>query len=292
MTIRGTTRLIGILGTPLGHSYSPAMHNAGAQALGLDLAYLPLPVEPARLGEFLNALKAVNFLGVNVTQPHKQAVLAHLDELSDISQKMGAVNTILNRDGKLYGTTTDPEGFLRGFTDAGHSFEGKSVVILGNGGAARTIAFALFLMAGPNRVTVVARDAKKSAALAAEIADKTGSTLESLSLDQYAEHAAGFDVVVNTTPLGMLPDLEGSPLRPEWLHAGQTVYDIIYNPEETRLMRDAVARGCKVVGGLGMLVHQGVASFKIWTGRDANPRDFYEGIYRQKKMEMENGRGA
>jgi shikimate dehydrogenase len=292
MTIRGTTRLLGILGNPLAHSYSPAMHNSAIAALGLDLAYLPLTVGTAGLAAALSGLKAVNFAGVNVTQPHKQAVIPMLDELSDLSLKMGAVNTIVNRDGKLFGTTTDPEGFLRGFTDAGHSFEGKSVVILGNGGAARTIAFALFLMAGPERVTVVARDPRKSAALAVEIAEKTGRRLETLTLDEYAGHAAGFGIVVNTTPLGMHPDDGSSPLRAEWIHPGQVVYDIIYNPEETRLMREARQRGCAVVGGLGMLVHQGMASFRLWTGTDPRPEVFYAGIRAQQASEKKMAAAA
>jgi shikimate dehydrogenase len=282
MPIRGTTRLLGILGTPLSHSYSPAMHNGGIEALGLDLVYLPLPVETANLSTVIHALKAVHFLGLNVTIPHKQAVLPLLDELSDISQKMGVVNTIVNRNGKLFGTTTDPEGFLRGFTDAGHSFEGKSVVILGNGGSARTIAFALSLMAGPKRVALAARDLLKSGSLALEIAAKTGRELELLTLEDYPASAAGFDIVVNTTPLGMSPDIASSPLSAAALHPGQVVYDILYNPEETTLMRLARERGCAVVGGLGMLVHQGLASFKLWTGLEPDPETFYAGIRAQQ----------
>lgn len=288
MSIRGTTRLLGILGNPLAHSYSPAMHNSALAALGLDYVYLPFPVETARLSVMLEALKAVDFVGVNVTQPHKQAVIPYLDEISDISRKMGAVNTIVNRDGKLFGTTTDPQGFLRGFTEAGHGFEGKSVVILGNGGAARTIAFALFLIpdgAGPQRVALVARDARKSDSLAAEVLEKTGKALETRTLDDYAAHASGFDVVVNTTPLGMHPDVTVSPLRPEWLHPGQIVYDILYNPEETALMRDARARGCAVVGGLAMLVHQGIASFTLWTGLEPTVESYYAGIRAQQASE-------
>ena len=295
MPIRGTTRLLGILGTPLAHSYSPAMHNSALQALGLDLAYIPFPVEAAHLTSVVEALKAINFLGANVTIPHKQSVIPLLDELSDIATKMGAVNTIVNRDGKLWGTTTDPDGFLRGFTDAGHSFEGKSVVVLGNGGAARTIAFALFLIAegsAPKRVTIVARDAHKSTLLAAEIVEKTGLSLEMLSLDDYAKHAADFDIVVNTTPLGMHPHITNTPLRPEWIHPGQILYDIIYNPEETTLMRDARARGCAVVGGLGMLVHQGLASFKLWTGVEPDSQIFYAGIRAQQSSPTTPGSPA
>jgi shikimate 5-dehydrogenase len=158
-------------------------------------------------------------------------------------------------------------------------------VILGNGGAARTIAFALFLISegtGPKRVALVARDARKSETLAAEVLEKTGRALETRTLDDYAAHASGFDIVVNTTPLGMHPDVAASPLRPAWLHPGQVVYDILYNPEETALMRDARARGCAVVGGLAMLVHQGIASFRLWTGIDPAVESFYAGIRAQQ----------
>jgi len=286
MPIRGTTRLLGILGTPLAHSYSPAMHNSGIAALGLDLAYLPLSADAAHLKTLLESLKAVNFLGVNVTLPHKQAVLPLLDELSEVSRKMGAVNTIVNRDGTLYGTTTDPEGFLNGFKDAGHSFADKSVVIVGNGGTARTIAFALSLQSGssstPRRVALAARDLVKSGSLALEIAAKTGREIELFALEDYPARAREFDVVVNTTPLGMSPNVDVSPLPADALHAGQIVYDVIYNPEETALMRHARARGCAVVGGLGMLVHQGLASFKLWTGLEPDPATYYAGIRAQQ----------
>ena len=294
MPIRGTTRLLGILGNPLGHSFSPAMHNNALAVLGLDYEYLPFEVDAAGLPGKIAELKAnPDFVGANVTLPHKQTVIPLLSELSDLSEKLGAVNTIIHRDGKLFGTTTDPEGFLSGFTDAGHSFRDKSVVVLGNGGAARTIAFALHLMAGPERVTVVARDAKKSARLAAEVLEKTGHRLETIALDEYAAHSTGFDIVVNTTPLGMHPDTGTTPLRAEWLHRGQIVYDIIYNPEETTLMRDARSRGCAVVGGLGMLVHQGVASFKLWTGVDPDPESFYAGIRaRQAALTAAKNRGS
>jgi shikimate dehydrogenase len=285
MTIRGSTRLLGILGNPLSHSYSPAMHNAGIESLGLDLAYLPFQVEEAGLGPLLNALKSVGFLGVNVTMPHKRAVLPFLDEISEISQKMGVVNTIVNRGGKLFGTTTDPEGFLRGFAEAGHSFDGKSVLILGNGGSARTIAFALSLMASPSGITLAARDMEKSGVLAKEVLDKTGAAVALLPLDALGGETARFGVIVNTTPLGMHPDTAASPLRPEWLHPGQIVYDIINNPGETALMRAARARGGAAVGGLGMLVHQGLASFELWTGRNPGAAVFYEGIRRQQQRQ-------
>jgi shikimate dehydrogenase len=283
MLIRGTTRLLGILGNPLSHSYSPSMHNMAIERLKLDLVYVPLKVETSGLDACLRAIRELDFLGVNVTVPHKQAVIPHLDEISDISRLMGAVNTIVKREGKLLGTTTDPEGFLAGFREAGCDFDGKSISILGNGGAARTLVFTLFTLAKPKHVAVAARacDASMSEILAREIRDKLDRKLEIMELADYPRHGSRFDVLVNTTPVGMYPRTGESPLPPEALNPGQIVYDLIYNPGETALMRHARERGCKTIGGLSMLVHQGVASFKLWTGLDPDPALYYEGVRRQ-----------
>jgi shikimate dehydrogenase len=294
--IRGTTRLIGLLGDPVAHSLSPAMHNAAIASLGLDLAYVPLPVKAADLGTVVDALKALNFVGANVTLPHKNAVIPLLDEISDISRTMGAVNTIVNRGGRLFGTTTDPDGFLNAFTEAGHDLDGKNVAVLGNGGSARTIAFTLALMTTARRVAIVARSPDKSAALVAEIkAVAPACDITGLSFAEYQEVRKDFQVIVNTTPVGMLPNVDASPLPAEALEPGQTVYDIVYNPEETVLIRNARQRGCPVVGGLGMLIHQGLASFGLWlqeAAPDAGTRFlsqgssvFREGIRRQRELE-------
>lgn len=282
MPIRGTTRLLGILGNPLDHSWSPAMHNSALEALGLDYAYVPFVVREEDLGALLGALKSVNFAGVNVTMPHKQAVIPLLDEVSDLSRMLGAVNTITHKDGRLYGHTTDPEGFLRGFAEAGHSFDGKSVVILGNGGSARTIAFALAAQTQAARVALAARDATKSKAIAREVEAALGRSVEVVALEDYGARAREFEVVVNTTPLGMGSNHAVTPIPLDAIHPHQIVYDIISNPEETTLMRNARARGASALGGLGMLVHQGVASFKIWTGVDPDPALYYAGIRRQQ----------
>jgi shikimate dehydrogenase len=220
----------------------------------------------------VEALRRFDFRGANVTLPHKQAVLPLLDEISDLSRKMGAVNTIINENGKLVGTTTDAEGFLEGFREAGHDFGGRTVAILGNGGSARTLAHALMLAApAPARVVLVARDRKKSERLAKEIPG-----LEITDLGDYASLKKDIQVVVNATPVGMLPDPEASPLRPEDLQTGQIIYDIVYTPERTRLLRDAQDRGLQTVGGLGMLVHQGRASFRLWTGVMPEASLFYQ----------------
>lgn len=283
MKILGTTRLIALLGDPVSHSLSPAMHNAAFDHYGLDFAYVPLRVAAAGLKTALDAIRVFNFRGANVTLPHKTAVLPYLDELSESARMIGAVNTIVNDNGRLVGTTTDPEGFLEGYREQGHSFIGQSVAILGNGGSARTLAYALLMRDRPKRVVIVARDTEKSKRLAAEITERLGldpkgamPIPEAFPLQEYASLRDVIDVVVNTTPVGMHPNVDASPLSPDHLLAGQIVYDIVYAPERTRLLRDAEARGLKTVGGLGMLVHQGRASFEIWTGIKPDAGSYYD----------------
>jgi shikimate dehydrogenase len=283
MEILGTTRLIALLGDPVAHSLSPAMHNPAFEHYGLDFAYVPLRVPAEGLKTALDALRVFNFRGANVTLPHKQAVIPYLDGLTESARIIGAVNTILNEGGKLIGTTTDPEGFLECYREKGHSFIGQSVAILGNGGSARTVAYSLLMHDRPSQVILVGRDLKKSQQLASEIAERLnlngGSGAlpapEAITLTDYASVRKEIQVVVNTTPVGMHPNIDASPLGPEDLMDGQVIYDIVYAPERTRLIRDAEAKGLKTVGGLGMLVHQGRASFEFWTGIKPDAEMFY-----------------
>lgn len=283
MEILGTTRLIALLGDPVAHSLSPAMHNPAFEHYGLDFAYVPLRVPSEGLRTALDAIRVFNFRGANVTLPHKQAVIPFLDEVTESARMIGAVNTILNEGGRLIGTTTDPEGFLECYRENGHSFIGKSVAILGNGGSARTIAYSLLMHDRPSQVILVGRDLRKSQQLASEIADRLelrgGNTAlpapEAITLADYATVRGEIQVVVNTTPVGMHPNIDASPLAVEDLIPGQIVYDIVYAPERTRLLRDAEARGLRTVGGLGMLVHQGRASFEFWTGIKPDAAMFY-----------------
>ncbi|MDB5047836.1 MAG: shikimate 5-dehydrogenase [Fibrobacteres bacterium] len=284
MEILGTTRLIALLGDPVAHSLSPAMHNPAFEHYGLDFAYVPLRVPAENLKIALDAIRIFNFRGANVTLPHKQAVIPHLDDVTEISRVIGAVNTILNEGGRLVGTTTDPEGFLECFREKGHSFIGQSVAIIGNGGSARTIAYALLMQDRPSRVILVGRDVEKSKRLAAEIAERLdlggGSGAlpapEAVTFAQYPGIRKEIQVVVNTTPVGMHPNIDASPLNATDLEPGQIVYDIVYAPERTRLIKDAESRGLLTVGGLGMLVHQGRSSFEFWTGIKPDAGMFYE----------------
>jgi shikimate dehydrogenase len=278
MGIKGSTRLIGILGNPVHHSLSPAMHNAAFSHYDLDLAYLPLKVEGKDLPIAVEALRAFDFRGANVTLPHKQAVIPLLDEVSDLSLSIGAVNTIVNDKGRLIGTTTDPIGFREGFLTSGLTFKDKHIAILGNGGSARTIAFTLALPDTCAGIGLVARDLQKSLALADEIEAKTAQKVRCLDILDYAAHAHTFQIVVNTTPLGMYPNIDASPLEEEVLKSGQVVYDIVYTPERTELIQRAHRKKLNTVGGLGMLVYQGAASFKIWTGMDCDPRLLYRTV--------------
>ncbi|MEZ5099543.1 MAG: shikimate dehydrogenase [Thermoleophilia bacterium] len=254
--LAGTTTLVGILGWPVSHSLSPRMHNAAFAELGLDWAYVPLPVEPARVAEAVRGLVALGFVGANVTIPHKQAVVACCDAVDEVAARAGSVNTLLVRDGRVLGSSTDGLG-----ATAGIDAVGRHVLLLGAGGAARPSATAL-LDAGAGGVTVAARRGDA----AAELAER----LRALYPDRAIATAAAWppmedaDIVVNATPI---KDDAIVPVRPD-----QQVVDLAYLPDgrRTALVEAARAAGCRtIVDGLEFLVRQGAASFETWTGRPA-----------------------
>jgi shikimate dehydrogenase len=253
--ITGSTRVVGVIGDPVEHSRSPAMHNAAFDALGLDWVYAAFAVPRGEGAAAVRAIPVLSLAGLNVTMPHKADAADACDQLSPAAAALGAVNTVVVRsDRSLVGHSTDGEGFLRALGDEGVSVSARRCVVLGAGGAARAIAHALG-GAGAN-VTVAARreDAARSAAALAP-----GGT--AIALDDVPVET--FDVVVNATPIGMRR--EPPPFDPARLRAGQFVFDTVY-PAETPLLVEARARGAGAVGGLGMLVHQGALSFELWTG--------------------------
>ena len=258
------------------------MHNTAFEQNGIDFAYVPLKVKASDLETATQALRIFNFRGANVTLPHKQAIVPFLDEVSDISKMMGVVNTITNNDGRLFGTTTDPYGFLTGFSEAGYTFTGKSIAIFGNGGSARTLVFALMTEEKAARIILVGRNVSKSAQLLLDVKNNlasagvmSGTKLELLDSKPYSAIADEIDIVVNATPLGMHPNTDSSPVLSRDLRIRQIVYDIVYVPERTLLIREAESMGLQTVGGLGMLVHQGLASFQLWTGSTPEANQFY-----------------
>jgi shikimate dehydrogenase len=265
-------KIVGIIGYPLGHSVSPAMHNAAFKELGLDYEYIPFEVEPADLPEALPGLRAIHIAGFNVTLPHKETIIPFLDDVTKLARTIGAVNTVVNQDGELIGYNTDGPGFIESLKeDAGFEPKGKKVVVLGAGGASRAVTTMLAEMGAASLIIsdLIEDKAKELAEYAGSLSQtKCGwSKTDSLLLKSEIEHA---DLLVNTTPLGMYPEINKSPLPDKIkLPKELLVYDLVYNPAETKLLKTAKAAGCKAVSGLGMLIRQGALSFTVFTGEEA-----------------------
>lgn len=265
------TRLAVLLGDPVAHSRSPRIHNAAFRALGLDAVYLACRVAPAYLPAAVAGLKALGALGASVTIPHKEAVAPLLDRLAPTAASVGAVNTLVfEDDGAVRGENTDVEGFLQPLRPHDDRLHGAAMTVLGAGGAARAAAYALLSVFEPTRLTVAARRPDQARRLSAALAPH--DPFDALWPASFAEAGAAVResaLVVNATPVGMAPDAGRTPW-PEAsdFHAGQLVYDLVYAPAETRLLREAAARGAVPLGGLAMLVGQAAAAFRLWTGRD------------------------
>jgi len=268
-SITGKTKICGIIGDPIEHTMSPAMHNAAFEALGLDYIYLPFRVRREELKGAINGIRALNIAGLNVTIPHKSDVIPLLDKLDPLAEGMGAVNTIVSEDGKLIGYNTDAPGFLQALRAKGIEPEGKKVVILGAGGAAKGISFIL-AEAGASLV-ILNRTLSRAVALAAQIAKSYGRSAKAMILNEenLKQALPGADVLVNTTSVGMVPDMNETPVPAGLLQPDLTVFDIVYNPRETRLLREAKAASARTIDGLDMLVWQGARAFEKWTGREA-----------------------
>jgi shikimate dehydrogenase len=270
--ITGKTSLVGVIGWPVRHSLSPHMHNAAFAELNLDWAYVPLPVRPDHVEQALKGLVALNLVGVNVTIPHKQAVMRYIDELSEAARITGAVNTIHLQDGKYFGYNTDAIGFLNALKEANYSPKGLRVAVLGAGGAARAVVFAL-VRAGADSVIVLNRTAERGAFLVDDLAaafPNSSLCFEALTPDALAALDDRVDLVVNSTSVGMFPEVDESPWPAEVPMSAKIVYnDLIYNPLETVFLARARAAGAVTIDGLGMLVHQGAFAFERWTNRQA-----------------------
>jgi shikimate dehydrogenase len=266
--ISGTTRIFGIFGYPVEHTFSPGMHNAAFKKLGMDACYVPFAVSPDRLGDAVRAIVPLGMRGLNVTVPHKQNVIAYLDALSEEARLIGAVNTIEVKDGKLIGHNTDGRGFLRSLrSDAGFNPKGKKFLFIGSGGAARAVGFSLAL-AGAKRILFRDVDVRKAEALARDIRRKTGVDAGTIGEALVADATGEADCLINATPLG-LKRADPMPIGKELLRKGHLVCDLVYNPPETTLLKAAKARGAGRLSGLGMLLYQGVTAFEIWTSKKA-----------------------
>ena len=263
--ISGTTRIYGIIGYPVEHSFSPRMHNAAFSALKMDARYLAFPVKPEQVQQALEGIRVLNISGINVTVPHKSSVIPYLDEVTPLAQKLGAVNTILNVDGRLSGTNTDISGFVRSLGALKFSPKIKNVAVLGAGGSARAVLAGL-ADAGASRILIHNRTAGHAESLVTEFSHNFPETqLTAVSLQTVQD--SNLDLLVNTTTVGMESD--ESPLDLSKCVKIEHVLDLIYSPAKTRLLRQAEELGINAVNGSSMLLYQGCDAFTFWTGKPA-----------------------
>jgi shikimate dehydrogenase len=261
MRLSGATTVVGVIGDPVSHSLSPAIHNAAFQALRFDWIYVAFPVPRGRGGLAVAAARDLGLAGFNVTMPHKADVAAACDELTPDAAALCSVNTVVSQpDGLMLGDSTDGPGFLAALAEEGIAVEGRRALVLGAGGAGRAVILALG-RAGAE-VVVAARRLEAASAAARLVAAG-----RAVALADASKEAISADLVVNATPLGMAG--EPSPVDPASLGPAQAVVDLVYHPAETPLLAAAGARGCRTANGLGMLVHQAARSFTLWTGADA-----------------------
>lgn len=277
MNIKGSTNIVGLIGHPVEHSFSPPMHNAAFKALDMDYAYVAFDVDPSDLKSAIEGAQSLNIKGFNVTIPHKIDVMQDLDELDEVAELIGAVNTIDFKN--LKGYNTDGIGAIKAIEEV-TPVKDKNVIVAGAGGASRAISFYLAKY-GAGSITVLNRNADKAQSLAGDIlASDLIDDVKADSISKISSCLKDADILVNTTPLGMHPNVGGSVAASDDMHENLVVFDAVYNPHETLLLKEAVKAGAKPVYGIKMLLYQGAESFKIWTGSEP-PIDVMENALKQ-----------
>ncbi len=256
MDIDAETRVYCVLGNPVAHSKGPVMHNAAFAATGVNGVYVAFAVTD--IAGAVKGLRALDVGGASVTIPHKVDIMPHLDLVDEDALRIGAVNTVVNRDGRLIGYNSDWRGAVRALQEK-TPISGKKVMVVGAGGAARAVAYGIMKENG--RLIVVNRTAEKAKSLANDFEGEAMSLVEAESCD--------WDILINTTPMGMTPVDDLSPVPVHWLIPGRVVMDIVYNPLMTRMLKEAAEQGCEIIDGVAMFVYQGAYQFEAWTGRRA-----------------------
>jgi shikimate dehydrogenase len=269
MHITGWTMVCGIIGDPIEHSLSPAMQNAAFAELNLDYVYVPLRLPRGAAAMGAEAMRALGLRGLNVTVPHKVDIMGFLDSIDPQARRIGAVNTIVNERGRLVGYNTDAAGFMQGLASHNIGVSKADVVMIGAGGAARAVAFSL--SEGGANITILNRDTERAESLAREVSAAEGPVVShgALTDAELESRLPGATLLVNATSIGMHPAVEVSPCPRHLLRRDLAVYDIVYNPRETLLLRDAAECGAVAVNGVEMLVGQGARAFELWTGLPA-----------------------
>lgn len=269
MDISGKTRVCGVIGDPIEHSLSPIMHNAAFNALKLNYVFLAFKVKPAEVEHAVNGMRALNIRGLNVTMPHKSTVMNFLDRIDLSAQIVNSVNTILKRESKFFGFNTDGVGALKALRENGVEPKGRKVLLLGAGGAARAIAYTMAKES--DELAVLNRTVRQAQELAKLLEKVTNKKIVagSLSPKEIQHNLQDSDILINATSIGMKPKDDESLVPSKLLRPNLAVLEIVYNPIETKLAKDAKVAGAKVVSGIEMLIYQGAASFEIWTGKSA-----------------------
>lgn len=279
------TRICAVIGNPVGHSLSPALHNAAFNALGLDMVYVAFRVED--LKSAISGMRALqNFRGMSVTIPHKIEIIDYLDDVAEVDRFIGSVNTVINEDGRLYGFGTDGPGALKAILDAGVDLDRKNILILGAGGASRAIAFTLARFAALDSLVILDINESIMLTLAEDLTKGTSVPIETAYLDDVsiAARVPAADIVINCTPVGMHPKEDATLVPAGLFREGQVVFDVVYTPLETRLLRDAASKGCRVISGVEMFINQAALQFERFTG-EAAPVE----VMRQVVMERLTG---
>ena len=264
-SINSHTKLYSIFGNPVRHSLSPIMQNAAFRSSGINAVYLAFELQ--NIKEAISSMKALNIYGASVTIPFKREAIKYLDEIDPLAHQIGSVNTLKNANGKIIGYNTDGYGALSSLTQNSVEIQGSNVLILGNGGSARAIAFAL--LNEDANITIAGRNVNRILTLINDLREMSTNVEYTLIKDISVELAKGIDVIINTTPVGMKPNIDSLPIDKNLILKEHTVFDIVYSPNTTKLLQIGKSKGCRTIHGIEMLVHQGAKQFEIWTGLKA-----------------------
>lgn len=269
--ISAKTRLCAVIGDPVEHSLSPQIHNAAFRETGLDFSYVAFHVSKGDTESAVRGMRAFGIRGLSVTIPHKVDIVPYLDSVDEIARNVGSINTVVNDEGHLTGFSTDGPGALRALRAGGFDPKGGRVLLLGSGGAARAIAFSLATISPSPELTILGVEVDELSDLEADLRERTPLSVVSIP---YAEQtlrdaSANSGLIINATPVGMTPNVNDSPLAAELITADHTVFDIVYTPFETKLLRDAKVVGARAIPGIGMFVQQAAIQFELWTGQPA-----------------------
>jgi shikimate dehydrogenase len=267
--IDAKTKVCALIGDPVEHSFSPLIHNAGFEALGINFIYVAFPVKD--LESAIKGIRALNIRGVSITIPHKIKAIKYVDKLDKIASKIGSINTIVNDNSSLIGYNSDGIGALKVFQDRKVELTGKSILILGSGGVARAIAFSLLMNATIKNLRILGIVEEEIDTLVSDLSQLNVAKVEGRLLNEriLSESIAEAEILINCTPIGMYPRISESPVPVEFFKPQLIVFDVVYNPPQTKLLKEAAQAGCQAISGLEMFINQAVIQFELWTGEKA-----------------------